>query len=74
MNKLTGKPLAIKKVSDIFYNLIDAKRILRELHILSTSLIYPGFLSHKNVISLLDVVRIDDVNTFNEVYLVMELM
>lgn len=73
-NKLTGKAVAIKKEENIFHNPIDAKRILRELHILSTSKSDLEFLCHKNIISLLDIIRVDDRLAFNQVYLVMELM
>ena len=36
VNKKTNQPVAIKKVTDIFANLGDTKRVLREITILST--------------------------------------
>ena len=33
-DNLTGKPVAIKKITDTFQDLIDAKRIMREIKLL----------------------------------------
>ena len=46
---VTGNKVAIKKITDVFEDLIDAKRILRELKLL-------GHLGdHENVIGILDI-------------------
>jgi serine/threonine protein kinase len=36
-NTITGQPVAVKRVNQVFDNLGDAKRILREIKILSNS-------------------------------------
>lgn len=49
MRKATGKRVAMKKVKDIFRDLGDAKRILRELKLLR------HFRPHENVVTILDI-------------------
>jgi mitogen-activated protein kinase 1/3 len=58
--------VAIKRVSDMFEDLIDCKRILRECAILSK-------LDNENVVALYDIVSPRDMNTFEELYMVMEI-
>eukprot|EP00930_Biecheleria_cincta_P025904 TRINITY_DN18362_c0_g1_i1.p1 TRINITY_DN18362_c0_g1~~TRINITY_DN18362_c0_g1_i1.p1 ORF type:complete len:434 (+),score=90.29 TRINITY_DN18362_c0_g1_i1:32-1303(+) len=58
--------VAIKKCKNIFEDLVDCKRILREVSILSK-------LSHRNVVKLLDFHIPGDQNSFKEVYFIMEL-
>ncbi|KRX03298.1 Protein kinase-like domain [Pseudocohnilembus persalinus] len=65
-NLKTGQPVAIKKVKDVFRNVLDAKRVFREIKLLM-------FLEHKNIIGLLDIIEPVNEN-FDEVYLVFELM
>jgi len=48
LDKVTKEMVAIKKIPKAFEDLIDAKRILREIKLL-------GFFDHENIISLLDV-------------------
>lgn len=59
------RPLAIKRCKRLFEDLIDCKRILRELAILNK-------LRHKNVVEIFDIVAPDSLATFNEVYFCME--
>lgn len=49
LRKVTGKRVAMKKVKDIFRDLGDAKRILRELKLLR------HFRPHENVVTILDI-------------------
>ncbi|KAJ3091094.1 Mitogen-activated protein kinase [Quaeritorhiza haematococci] len=63
----TGQEVAIKKVTKIFDKSILAKRALRELKLLR------HFNGHENITSILDM-EITDVNDYNEIYLVQELM
>jgi len=58
--------VAIKQVKHLFDDLIDCKRILREIAILSR-------LSHPNIVRLHDVVISEDDPTYNELYIIMEL-
>ena len=56
---------------------MDAKRIVREIKLLSNSManyIYKEFFDHENIISLLDVQRPDSRKTFNEIYIITDLM
>lgn len=60
--------VAIKKVHNAFEDLIDAKRIVREIKLLS-------FFDHENIISLLDVVKPHEGRTgFEDIYIITDLM
>jgi mitogen-activated protein kinase 7 len=63
----TGQEVAIKKVTRIFDKPILAKRALRELKLLR------HFNGHENITSIIDI-EIPEVSSFNEIYLVQELM
>merc|ERR1719163_1845641 len=58
--------VAIKRVDRIFEDLIDCKRILREIAILSS-------LVNDSVVRLYDVCVPEDLVGFNELYIVMEI-
>ena len=58
--------VAIKKCKRIFEDLVDCKRILREVSILSK-------LSHRNVVQVLDFFIPGDMKSFTEIYMIMEL-
>ena len=65
----TGKKVAVKKVSNVFDNPVDCKRILREIIILRQ-------LDHPCIIKLHEVIvpsGKDELETFDELYLVLEL-
>lgn len=47
--QITGEKVAIKKITDVFIDLIDAKRILREIKLLR------HFNAHENIVSILDI-------------------
>eukprot|EP00760_Papus_ankaliazontas_P027421 PhM_4_TR3330/c0_g1_i1/m.84184/K20535/MPK1_2; mitogen-activated protein kinase 1/2 len=56
-----GEKVAIKKIPKVFDDLVDGKRILRELKLLA-------FLKHPNVLPLKDIFRAVDKRTFEDVY------
>lgn len=58
--------VAIKRIAHMFEDLIDCKRILREIAILSK-------LRHDNIVQLYDIVAPSNMNTFDELYMVMEI-
>jgi len=58
--------VAIKKCKDVFSDLIDCKRILREISILTQ-------LNHGNCCSIIDFVLPDSPRTFRDVYMIMEI-
>eukprot|EP00002_Diphylleia_rotans_P012765 TRINITY_DN2493_c0_g3_i2.p1 TRINITY_DN2493_c0_g3~~TRINITY_DN2493_c0_g3_i2.p1 ORF type:complete len:322 (-),score=68.47 TRINITY_DN2493_c0_g3_i2:878-1843(-) len=65
-NSETNEKVAIKKISNVFEDLVDTKRTLRELRLLR-------HLNHENIIKIRDIIppkRID----FDEIYIVNELM
>ncbi|GBG24548.1 Mitogen-activated protein kinase 1 [Hondaea fermentalgiana] len=65
---VTGNKVAIKKVSDMFADLVDAKRILREIKLLK----HLG--DHENVIGLVDIsVMPPHTLDFKDIYIVTEL-
>lgn len=64
---VTGKKMAVKKVSGVFDDLTDAKRIIREMRLLRT-------MNHDSVLKVIDIDEPENYNTFNDVYIVTELM
>ncbi|TMW58733.1 hypothetical protein Poli38472_010292 [Pythium oligandrum] len=63
----TGQALAVKNVPNAFNDLIDAKRILREIRLMR-------HLNHPNLVNLVDLPRPASLQDFNDVYMVMDLM
>ncbi len=60
----TGQMVAIKKVPRAFEDLVDAKRILREIKLLR-------HFQHENVLSLVDILQpAGEVESFEDVYMV----
>ncbi|CEM34961.1 unnamed protein product [Vitrella brassicaformis CCMP3155] len=64
--KTTGQKVAVKKVENAFNDLIDAKRILREIRIL-------GHLKHENFIGIQDMYPPKSPD-FEDIYIVTDLM
>ncbi|CAJ1411422.1 unnamed protein product, partial [Effrenium voratum] len=58
--------VAIKRIAHMFEDLIDCKRILREIAILSK-------LEHENIVQVYDIVAPSNIHTFDELYMVMEI-
>ncbi len=63
----TGEKVAIKKVPRAFDDLIDAKRILREIKLLR-------HFTHENVIALKDILKPPSLDDFDDVYIISDLM
>ncbi|KAF0686181.1 Aste57867_21967 [Aphanomyces stellatus] len=66
-NTETGDKVAIKKVSKAFEDLIDAKRILREIKLLQ-------HFDHENIITIVDLLPPPSVSHFEDVYIISDLM
>ena len=66
---LTGRKVAIKKIANTFSDLVDAKRILREIKLLR------HFGCHENIVQIKDMITVPP-NTidFTDVYIVTNLM
>ncbi len=65
-DKKTKKNVAIKKIDRVFDDLIDGKRILREIALLKA-------LKHPNIVNLKEVIiPNNDYSNFNELFLVLE--
>ncbi|KAL3670032.1 hypothetical protein V7S43_005402 [Phytophthora oleae] len=62
-----GENLAVKKITNIFEDLVDAKRILREVRLL-------GHFKHKNITRLLDLSPPPSRKQFDDMYIITELM
>mmetsp|Transcript_935 Transcript_935/g.2207 ORF Transcript_935/g.2207 Transcript_935/m.2207 type:complete len:433 (+) Transcript_935:1665-2963(+) len=61
----TGDRVAIKHLTQIFDDLVDCKRLLREVSILR-------YLNHPNVVKLREILPPPDFTNFNELFVVME--
>lgn len=68
-DKVTGRRVAIKKIANVFSDLVDAKRILREIKLLR------HFGRHENIVQIKDIITVPP-NTidFTDVYIVTNLM
>ncbi|KAI9996708.1 hypothetical protein PInf_014451 [Phytophthora infestans] len=62
-----GDNLAVKKITNIFEDLVDAKRILREVRLL-------GHFHHKNITRLHDLSPPPSRKQFDDMYIITELM
>ncbi|XP_025090689.1 serine/threonine-protein kinase NLK-like isoform X1 [Pomacea canaliculata] len=62
-----GKRVALKKMPNVFQNLISCKRVYRELRMLC-------FFRHENVLSALDIIQPTNADLYSEIYVVTELM
>jgi serine/threonine protein kinase len=62
-----GKGVAIKKVAGVFDDQTDAKRIIREIRLLSS-------MKHDNILEITDIDEPESYATFNDVYIMTELM
>ncbi|CAM9476144.1 unnamed protein product [Pylaiella littoralis] len=67
LNTENGQKVAIKKVTRAFDDLVDAKRILREITLLRK-------FSHGNIISIVDILVPPSPEEFEDVYIVSDLM
>lgn len=67
IDKTTGQEVAIKRVERIFDSLLDAKRIMREIRILS-------HMNHENITNLIDVSSNPDFSQFKAIIVVVDLM
>lgn len=65
LQKSTGKKVAIKRLNGVFEDLIDCKRILREVTLLRK-------LSHPNLIRIVDILQPSDPVNFENLYVVLE--
>jgi len=65
-DKKSDKKVAVKKITDAFHDLIDGKRILREIKLLR-------HLEHDNISCILDLYPPDGVQ-FDDIYIVTDLM
>jgi len=59
--------VAIKKVGKAFDDLVDAKRILREIRLLS-------YFDHDNIITLLDIEKPSGRSGYEDIYIITDLM
>jgi serine/threonine protein kinase len=66
-NTKTKDKVAIKKIPRAFEDLIDAKRILREIKLLR-------HFKHENVVSLKDLLPPPSLENFEDVYMILDLM
>lgn len=63
--KSNGTKVAIKRIGQIFDDLIDGKRILREVAILRR-------LKNPYIANIIEIIKPEDLKTFQEIYIVLE--
>lgn len=66
IDESSGEHVAIKKVSRVFSDIKEGKRILREMDILTT-------LHHRNLVRFRQFIRPDQKDEFDDIYMVMDL-
>ncbi|XP_014681016.1 PREDICTED: serine/threonine-protein kinase NLK-like [Priapulus caudatus] len=62
-----GKRVALKKMPNVFQNLVSSKRVYRELRMLC-------FFKHENVLQAREILQPPPVEFFHEIYVISELM
>ncbi|XP_063157414.1 serine/threonine-protein kinase NLK2-like [Candoia aspera] len=62
-----GSRVALKKMPSVFQNLVSCKRVFRELRMLC-------YFKHDNVLSALDILQPPQIDCFEEIYVITELM
>jgi len=65
IQKSTGKKVAIKRLNKIFEDVIDCKRILREVVLLRQ-------LQHPNLVHIIEILEPSDLQNFDSLYVVLE--
>jgi len=65
IQKSTGKKVAIKRLNKIFEDVIDCKRILREVTLLR-------HLQHPNLVHIIEILEPTDLKNFDSLYVVLE--
>lgn len=68
VDERNGEEVAVKKITKVFDRKIITKRTLREIKFLRQ------FQGHENITSVLDVFKVGEDSTFNEIYVVLECM
>jgi serine/threonine protein kinase len=66
-DEVSGEKVAIKKIPKAFDDLVDAKRILREIKLLR-------HFSHENIIAVKDILVPPGVDSYEDVYIITDLM
>ena len=66
-DKKENRNVAIKKVGNAFEDLVDAKRIVREIKLLR-------YFDHDNIVSLYDIPKPPSRTGFNDIYIISDLM
>lgn len=66
-DQITGNSVAIKNIPKTFDDLVDAKRIVREIRLMR-------HLQHPNIVTVLDVMRPPSLEAFEDTYIVTDLM
>lgn len=67
LDKDTNKKVAIKKITNAFDDLVDAKRILREIKLLH-------HFNHENIVGLTDLINPLTMEDFEDVYIILDFM
>ncbi|KAL1530860.1 hypothetical protein AB1Y20_001754 [Prymnesium parvum] len=63
----TGERVAIKRIGEVFYDALEAKKVLREIRLLRD-------FHHKNIIGLRELVEPASMETFDDIFMVTDYM
>ena len=63
----TGKPVAIKRIAEVFYDATEAKKVLREIRLLRDY-------AHPNIIMLRALIQPDNMEKFEDIFMVTDFM
>jgi len=63
----TGKPVAIKRIAEVFYDATEAKKVLREIRLLRDY-------AHPNIIRLRALIQPDNMEKFDDIFMVTDFM
>jgi len=63
----TGERVAIKRIGEVFYDALEAKKVLREIRLLRD-------FHHKNIIGLRELIEPNSMETFDDIFMVTDYM
>jgi len=66
-DQVTGERVAIKRIGEVFYDALEAKKVLREIRLLRD-------FHHNNIIQLRELIEPSSMETFDDIFMVTDFM